>query len=75
MEYGQSTILDWDEEEIVGPDVESRETLLALAKMTSNAYLQPDDKEWYPLGKNWTTVRLQPSLDPLRVHSFPHAGL
>lgn len=58
MKYGQSTILDWDEHEIVGPNVESRETLLTLAKMTSNAYLQPDDKEWYPLGENWTTVRL-----------------
>ena len=56
MKYSQSTLLNWGEEEIVGPDVESRETLLALAKMTSNAYLQPDDKEWYSLGKNWTTV-------------------
>ena len=56
MKFGQSTLLDWDEEEIVGPDVESRETLLTLAKMTSNAYLQPNDKGWYPLGGNWTTV-------------------
>jgi len=64
MKFGQSTLLDWDEEEITGPDVESRETLLVLAKMTSNAYLQPEDKEWYPLGKNWSTVRLQPLLDP-----------
>ena len=58
MKFGQSTPLDWDEDEIVGPDTESRETLLLLAKMTSNAYLQPDDKGWYPLGKNWTPVRL-----------------
>ena len=58
MKFGQSTILGWDEEELVGPDVESRETLLVLAKMTSNAYLLPDDKGWYPLGGNWTTVRL-----------------
>ena len=56
MKFGQSTPLDWNEEEIIGPDVESRETLLILAKMTSNAYLQPDDKGWYPLGENWTTV-------------------
>jgi len=75
MKFGQSTLLDWDEEEITGPDVESRETLLVLAKMTSNAYLQPDDKEWYPLGKNWTTVRLQPSLDPSTIHLLPHVGL
>ena len=58
MKYGQSTLMDWDEEEIPGPNIESRETLLTLAKMTSNAYLQPDEEEWYPLGENWTTVRL-----------------
>lgn len=65
MKYGQSTLLDWDEDEIPGPNVESRETLLTLAKMTSNAYLQPDDKAWYPLGENWTTVRLG-------LRSIPH---
>ena len=58
MKFGQSTLLDWDEEEIIGPNVESREALLALAKMTNNAYLQPDDKGWYSLGENWTTVWL-----------------
>jgi len=75
MKFGQSTLLDWDEEEIVGPNVESRETLLLLAKMTNNAYLQPDDKEWYTLGKNWTTVRLQPSSKPPTTHSLPRIGL
>ena len=58
MKFDQSALLDWDEDEIVGPDTESRETLLVLAKMTSNAYLQPSDKGWYSLGGNWTTVRL-----------------
>lgn len=61
MKFGQSTLLEWDEDEIVGPDTESRETLLVLAKMTGDAYLQPDDKGWYSLGENWTTVRLLPS--------------
>jgi len=75
MKFSQSTPLDWGEEEIVGPDVESRETLLVLAKMTSNAYLQPDDKQWYPLGENWTTVRLQPSLEPSKAHMSLRAGL
>jgi len=75
MKFGQSTPLDWGEEEIVGPDVESRETLLVLAKMTSNAYLQPDDKGWYPLGENWTTVRLQPYLEPSTTHMFLRVGL
>lgn len=52
----QSAAIDWKEEVIVGPDVESRETLLVLAKMTNNAYLNPGEKGWYDLGENWTTV-------------------
>lgn len=72
--FGQSTPLDWDEGEVVGPNVESRETLLLLAKMTSNAYIQPEDKEWYPLGGNWTTVRFVPSLRESITHSL-HVGL
>ena len=75
MKFGQTTLLDWGEEEIAGPDVESRETLLVLAKMTNNAYLQPDEKEWYPLGGNWTTVRFQPALEPPEIYWFPYIGL
>ena len=70
MKFGQSVLLDWDEDEIAGPDTESRETLLVLAKMTSNAYLQPDDKGWYSLGENWTSVRVVPSPQPSIIHSL-----
>ena len=72
MKFDQSTQLDWHEDEIIGPDTESRETLLALAKMTSNAYLQPNDKGWYSLGGNWTTVRLTLTLalnNPFTTHA------
>jgi hypothetical protein len=41
----------------MGPDVESRATLLELAKMTNNAYVEPDDPAWYDLGANWNDVR------------------
>jgi lipase ATG15 len=47
----------WEEDEIVGPDVESRETLLLLAKMTNNAYLEPGEAGWYDLGDGWNAVR------------------
>lgn len=57
MRFGQSEPLQWDEEEISSPDVDSRETLLELAKMTNNAYVQPDDPEWYELGGGWNSVR------------------
>jgi len=54
----QSVALDWNEDTVVGPDVESRETLLLLAKMTNNAYLTPKDAGWYDLGGNWSVVRV-----------------
>lgn len=54
--FSQNEQLRWDEEEIIGPDVESRETLLQLAKMTNNAYVSPDDPVWYDLGGGWNVV-------------------
>ena len=57
MRHAESQALQWDEEEIVGPDVESRETLLELAKMTNNAYVEPEDPYWYDLEGKWSEVR------------------
>src|SRR6266508_2417246 len=57
LRFGQSEALDWDIEEIPGPDVEKRETLLELAKMTNNAYLEPDEPGWYDIG-SWNSVGL-----------------
>ena len=47
----------WLEDEVQGPDIESRETLRTLAMMTSNAYYEPNDKGWYDLGSGWNSVR------------------
>ena len=49
---------EWEEVEIPGPDVESRETLLQLAKMCNNAYVLPEDDAWYDLGEDWDHVGL-----------------
>ncbi|THH15566.1 hypothetical protein EW146_g4941 [Bondarzewia mesenterica] len=54
MRRGESEALRWDEDEVPGPDTEKRETLLMLAKMTSNAYMEPGDNGWYDLEGNWT---------------------
>ncbi|PFH53146.1 hypothetical protein AMATHDRAFT_138431 [Amanita thiersii Skay4041] len=65
--------LRWEEEEIPGPDVESRETLLVLAKMTNDAYVEPDSPEWYELGRNWTTsypFGWEPDADGFRGYVF-----
>lgn len=56
IRHAQSTDLPWWEDEIVGPDVEYRETLLELAKMSNNAYVPPDDAAWYELGDEWNDV-------------------
>lgn len=56
IKFGQSEDLHWESDEILAPDVESRETLLELAKMTNNAYLDPDHPDWYNLSGNWTVV-------------------
>lgn len=56
MRFGENEWLDWEEDEISSPDVESRTTLLELAKMTNNAYVEPDDPAWYDLDGKWNIV-------------------
>ncbi|KAF8628000.1 hypothetical protein AX15_004121 [Amanita polypyramis BW_CC] len=66
-------LLHWDKDEVIGPDVESRETLLVLAKMTNNAYVEPGSAEWYNLDGNWTVAYpfgWEPMADGLRGHVF-----
>lgn len=55
---GKVEELIWNEEEVLGPDVTSRTSLLHLAKMTNNAYAYPNDdgREWYDLGHDWNIV-------------------
>ncbi|KAI0315270.1 alpha/beta-hydrolase [Amylostereum chailletii] len=72
-EEGVSEDLQWVYDEILGPDVESRETLLTLANMTSNAYTSPDKKDWHPLDANWTTnypFGWEPDEDGFRGYVF-----
>ncbi|KAH9928370.1 alpha/beta-hydrolase [Fomitopsis serialis] len=73
IRFAQSALLDWDEDEVLGPDVESRETLLELAKMTNNAYLEPGETGWYELGGGWNVsypVGWEPDADGFRGHVF-----
>lgn len=58
IRHAQSTDLFWSHERILAPHVESRETLLELAKMTNNAYVAPNDSAWYALKEQWVHVRL-----------------
>jgi len=63
----------WEEDEVDAPDVENRETLLALAKMTNNAYLLPNETGWYDLEGKWNVsypFGWEPSSDGFRGHVF-----
>lgn len=66
---GQSALLDWQEDEVPGPDVMRRETLLLLAKMTSNTYFQPYKRGWYNLTDDWNVVRHPLSASRADAHS------
>lgn len=73
MLYGQSASLDWDGLEIEAPEPTHRETLLTLAKMTSNAYYNPSDSDWYELGPDWNSTfsyGWEPDSDGFRGHVF-----
>ncbi|KAJ3790868.1 Alpha/Beta hydrolase protein [Lentinula aff. detonsa] len=73
MVNGQSGLLAWDGIDMQAPNSSHRETLLTLAKMTSNAYNEPDDKEWYGLGPDWNSTfsyGWEPDSDGFRGHVF-----
>ncbi|EJU04303.1 alpha/beta-hydrolase [Dacryopinax primogenitus] len=70
---GQLLDVPWDEDVVPGPDVSDRETVLLLAKMTSNAYTSPENSDWYPLGDRWNYSEpfgWEPDADGFRGHIF-----
>ncbi|OAX32964.1 alpha/beta-hydrolase [Rhizopogon vinicolor AM-OR11-026] len=72
IRHDQSERVLWDPTDILGPNVEDRETLLALAKMTSNAYTTSTTSDWYVLdGWNKSTpFGWEPDADGFRGHVF-----
>ncbi|QRV90522.1 Lipase [Ceratobasidium sp. AG-Ba] len=69
--HGQS--LGWQEDDVRGPAIDKRETLLTLAKMTNNAYFHKNERGWYDLGGNWTSdhnIGWDPEVDGFRGHVF-----
>ena len=54
--------IEWGEDEVVMPDIEHRETLLEMAKITGDAYALPGSKSWYDLDARWNSVRPPTSL-------------
>ncbi|KAI0682348.1 alpha/beta-hydrolase [Cytidiella melzeri] len=71
--FKENVLVEWDEDEIEAPDVEKRATLLELAKMTNNAYLEPGEAGWYELDQEWTVsypFGWEPDEDGFRGHVF-----
>ncbi|KAG1769004.1 hypothetical protein EDD22DRAFT_191807 [Suillus occidentalis] len=68
----QSAKVLWDTTNVLGPNVEERETLLTLAKMTSNAYTSPTASDWYTQDgwNNSTPFGWEPDADGIRGHIF-----
>lgn len=64
--------VEWVEESTEVPDVTDRETLLTLAKMTSNAYFLPTSSDWFPLDDYNNTIPFgwEKDADGLRGHVF-----
>ncbi|KAH8100359.1 Alpha/Beta hydrolase protein [Cristinia sonorae] len=70
----RSDFSTWDEDEIIGPNVSDRNTLVTLAKMTSNSYYNGSgDKGWYDLGPEWNSsypFGWEPDADGFRGHIY-----
>ncbi|ORY27443.1 Alpha/Beta hydrolase protein [Naematelia encephala] len=63
---------DWEDVEVEAPDMTDRQTLITIAKMTSNAYVLPESAEWWPVG-GWNAtmpVGWEKDADGLRGHVF-----
>ncbi|KAG6861793.1 hypothetical protein C0995_012297 [Termitomyces sp. Mi166 len=73
MRLMQSVALQWKYEDVPGPDITKRETLLQLAKMTYNSYATPGHSDWYDLGSGWNQsypFGWEPDADGFRGHVF-----
>ncbi|KAG8970799.1 putative lipase atg15 [Tulasnella sp. 419] len=56
LRHAESEMIEWEDDVVIGPDIEDRLTILELAKMTGNAYaLSGEAGNWYPLDERWNT--------------------
>ncbi|KAI0957958.1 hypothetical protein AcW1_006182 [Taiwanofungus camphoratus] len=69
----ESEQVEWDQSEVLGPDVEDKHTLSQLARMTANAYALPGQKNWHDIDPNWNTsfpFGWEDAADGFRGHVF-----
>lgn len=54
----ESEVVEWEEVEVYGPDVQDGYTIAQLARMTGNAYALPGWSNWYDVDIQWNTVSI-----------------
>lgn len=71
---GQSAVLDWDELEILGPNITDKYTLSQLARMSGNAYALPEQSNWWDIDEKWNRSSPvgweDPDMNGFRGHVF-----
>ncbi|KAJ6630610.1 Alpha/Beta hydrolase protein [Mycena sp. CBHHK59/15] len=73
LNFGESEPLEWEPQDVLGPDVEDLHTLAQLARMTGNAYALPGKSNWYDVDPAWNTsfpFGWEDSTDGFRGHVF-----
>jgi lipase ATG15 len=56
LHFSQSERVDWEPQDVLGPDIEDLHTLAQLARMSGNAYALPGKSNWYEVDSAWNTV-------------------
>lgn len=56
LRHSESELVEWEQVQMLGPDIEDQHTLGQLARMTGNAYALPGQKNWYDIDQVWNMV-------------------
>ncbi|KAF7796691.1 hypothetical protein EIP86_007874 [Pleurotus ostreatoroseus] len=73
LRHGESEPVQWERVEVMGPDIEDKQTVGQLARMSGNAYAIPGQKNWYDLDGMWNTsfpFGWEDAADGFRGHVF-----
>ncbi|PIL24236.1 hypothetical protein GSI_13989 [Ganoderma sinense ZZ0214-1] len=69
----ESEPIEWEEVQLLAPDIEDKHTLSQLARMTGNAYALPGRPNWYEVDPAWNTsfpFGWEDKADGFRGHVF-----
>ncbi|KAJ7741577.1 alpha/beta-hydrolase [Mycena maculata] len=55
MNLEESELVEWEPQDVLGPDIEDLHTLAQLARMSANAYGVAGRRNWYEVDPAWNT--------------------